>query len=392
VIRAAVTNHGGKVSGLMVPNLNAQADLIKRAIQESGLPPEQITYLEGHGTGSELGDAIEVRALSKAFAAGTDKRGYCALASLKSNFGHLEGASGIAGLTKVLLQLQHGQIVPSLHSQQYNPLIDFGATPFRVPQQLEAWAQPRLPQDCEGAERPRAAGLGSFGAGGANAYVIIEEYVAKPPTAPRPGAAPATPAMVLLSAQTRAALRASAEALLAFLGEQPDTALEDLAYTLQVGRVPMAARLGMLASTIPELQQRLRDFLADRIVAPEICVGQAVDPPADNARRAPVAVDAEACGKLLQEFVAGADFEWEKLYEDGRARRIGLPVYPFARTKYWLTKALPVAPTAAERTSVSDVGDPVDQILGQVVGKTLSIDEATTLLSKRLSRSAGPLN
>ena len=173
-------NHGGKTNGYIGAQPAAQAEVIRRALAEAGVDPRHVSYIEAHGTGTKLGDPIEIAALTKAFHEGAPSResresrdtGFCLIGSAKSNIGHCESAAGIAGVTKVLLQMKHGAIVPSLHSRKLNPHINFGATPFVVVQTLRAWEPPVV----DGQPRPRIAGISSFGAGGSNAHVLIEEY------------------------------------------------------------------------------------------------------------------------------------------------------------------------------------------------------------------------
>ena len=172
VIRGSALNHGGKTNGYTVPNPQAQTAVIRRALEKAGVEPRQISYVEAHGTGTKLGDPIEIAALSNAFRAETPETGFCAIGSVKSNIGHCESAAGIAGLTKVLLQMQHRRLVPSLHSSVLNPGIDFGASPFTVQRRLDEWRRPLVDEE----EMPRIAGLSSFGAGGSNAHFIVEEY------------------------------------------------------------------------------------------------------------------------------------------------------------------------------------------------------------------------
>ncbi|HEX8672987.1 MAG TPA: polyketide synthase, partial [Longimicrobium sp.] len=176
VIKATSVNHGGKTNGYTVPNPNAQAELIRRALERSGVDPRAVSYVEAHGTGTSLGDPIEIAGLAKAFAAFTPDTGFCAIGSAKSNIGHCESAAGIAGLTKVLLQLKHKELVPSLHAHTLNPHIDFDATPFRVQRTLQPWDRPRVTRDGRTHEVPRIAGISSFGAGGANAHLVVQEY------------------------------------------------------------------------------------------------------------------------------------------------------------------------------------------------------------------------
>jgi len=201
LIRGSALNHGGKTNGYTVPNPQAQAGAISRALKESRIDARQIGYIEAHGTGTKLGDPIEIAALNKAFQSYTQDTGFCLIGSAKSNIGHCESAAGIAGLTKVLLQMRHRQIVPSLHSERLNPHIDFDKSPFVVNQSLRDWDAPVV----DGRVLPRIAGISSFGAGGSNAHMLIEEYNA-------PVEQPVTHAqvVVVLSARTAEQLRQKA--------------------------------------------------------------------------------------------------------------------------------------------------------------------------------------
>ncbi|TAL41443.1 MAG: polyketide synthase of type I, partial [Methylovulum sp.] len=172
VIKGSAINHGGKTNGYSVPNPNAQQRVIAKALQEAGIDPRAVSYIEAHGTGTPLGDPIEITGLTKAFGQSSADKPYCWIGSAKSNIGHAESAAGIAGVTKVLLQMQHGQIAPSLHSERLNPHIDFAATPFIVNQQLRDWQRPVV----DGKLMTRIAGVSSFGAGGSNVHLVIEEY------------------------------------------------------------------------------------------------------------------------------------------------------------------------------------------------------------------------
>ncbi|PEU21766.1 hypothetical protein CN526_26225, partial [Bacillus wiedmannii] len=177
IIKGTAINHGGKTNGYTVPNPNAQANVIGRAFKEAGIDPRTVSYIEAHGTGTALGDPIEITGLTKTFQEYTQDKQFCAIGSAKSNIGHCESAAGIAGITKILLQLKHKQLVPSLHSKVLNPNIDFSNTPFVVQQELAEWERPVLEINGGTKEYPRIAGISSFGAGGSNAHVVIEEYI-----------------------------------------------------------------------------------------------------------------------------------------------------------------------------------------------------------------------
>ncbi|MCP5003294.1 MAG: SDR family NAD(P)-dependent oxidoreductase, partial [Planctomycetes bacterium] len=183
LIRGSAENHGGRANSLTAPNPKAQAALLKAAYKKSGLDPRTISYIEAHGTGTELGDPIEINGLKAAFNELNKEFGYdaaktahCGIGSVKSNIGHLELAAGVAGVIKVLLQFKHRKLVSTLHCKEINPYIDLKDTPFYILRESSDW--PRL-KDGSGREMPRRAGVSSFGFGGSNAHVVLEEYIAK---------------------------------------------------------------------------------------------------------------------------------------------------------------------------------------------------------------------
>ncbi|HVR06849.1 MAG TPA: beta-ketoacyl synthase N-terminal-like domain-containing protein [Thermoanaerobaculia bacterium] len=231
VIRgSAINNDGSHKVGFTAPSVDGQADVISAALAVAGLGPGAIGYVEAHGTGTALGDPIEVAALNRVFGAAAAAGARCPLGSLKGNLGHLDVASGVAGLIKTILALEHRQIPKSLHFERPNPRIDFAGGPFFVNAELREWP---------GGGTPRRAGVSSFGIGGTNAHVILEE--APPPaasTAGRPWQ------LLVLSAKTAAALEQATANLSHHLAARhpqgpatPEaTFLADVAHTLQTGR------------------------------------------------------------------------------------------------------------------------------------------------------------
>ncbi|MBV9493611.1 MAG: SDR family NAD(P)-dependent oxidoreductase, partial [Acidobacteria bacterium] len=347
VIRGSALSHGGKTNGYSVPNPQAQASAISRALSEAKIDARHVSYLEAHGTGTKLGDPIEIAALSKVFRRHTEEKAFCRIGSAKSNIGHCESAAGIAGLTKVLLQMQHRQIVPSLHSAKLNPNIDFPETPFVVNQSLTEWEQPIV----EGRQLPRIAGISSFGAGGSNVHLIVEEY-AKPIAT----AKPLTEAVIVLSAKTPEQLRQKAADLLAFvLPRQEDVDLSALAYTLQTGREAMSQRLGFVVRSHAELVASLQSFVAGE--SHDLHQGEPKrnDPTlsllsddADFQQTVEKWIVGRKYAKLLELWVKGLDVDWTRFYGDAKPQRISLPAYPFARERYWIdVAAAPLATTNA---------------------------------------------
>lgn len=177
-IKGTAINSGGKASGFTVPSPIAQSNVMKEVYEKSGIDAQSVSYIETHGTGTSLGDPIEINGLMKLFPKVTTKKQYCSIGSVKSNIGHLEGAAGIASITKVILQMQHNLLVPSLHSKQLNPYIDFENSPFYVQQEVSEWKETMYEKDNVICKAPRRAGISSFGAGGSNAHVLLEQYLA----------------------------------------------------------------------------------------------------------------------------------------------------------------------------------------------------------------------
>jgi amino acid adenylation domain-containing protein len=224
VIKGTAVNHdGGRKVSYLAPSVEGQARVIASALATADVHPDTISFVEAHGTATPIGDPIEVEALTRVYRTFTQRRQYCAIGSIKGNFGHATTAAGIAGVLKVVLAMRHRKIPPTLHFKTPNPRIDFASSPFFVNDRLVDWA----PQGMS-----RRASVSSFGFCGTNAHVVLEE-----PPASQATSAPARPAqLVLMSARTRAALDATAERLSASLSGASPSELADAAYTTQVGR------------------------------------------------------------------------------------------------------------------------------------------------------------
>ena len=219
---SAINNDGSSKVGYTAPSVDGQAKVIARALAMADIDPETVSYIEAHGTGTALGDPIEIAALTQAFRASTDKKGFCAIGSVKTNIGHLNAAAGVTGLIKTVLALKHKMIPPSLHFEQPNPQIDFANSPFYVNTTLSDW---------QAGEHPRRAGVSSFGIGGTNAHVVLEE------APPREASESSRPWQVLmLSAKTPSALETATANLAEHFKQHPEVNLADVAYTLQMGR------------------------------------------------------------------------------------------------------------------------------------------------------------
>ncbi|MFH0348563.1 SDR family NAD(P)-dependent oxidoreductase [Bacillus vallismortis] len=272
VIKGSSVNHGGKTNGYTVPNPNAQGNLIMEALQKSNVSPDEISYIEAHGTGTSLGDPIEISGLTKAFH-NLSKKDKFPIGSVKSNIGHLESAAGIAALTKVLLQMKHKKIVPSIHSEPLNPNIDFEHSPFYVPKQLEEWAQPTVLKDGEKVTVPRIAGISSFGAGGSNAHLIVQEYE-QDITSNQIGN---DPQLILLSAKDKDRLKKKARQLIEFLTNE-DTPSNTGNHTdktvtmsrLQAEIVDIVSKVMGVVKKDIDINENITDYITDHMNLSEI--------------------------------------------------------------------------------------------------------------------------
>ncbi|MCS6806446.1 MAG: SDR family NAD(P)-dependent oxidoreductase [Blastocatellia bacterium] len=306
LIRATAINQDGRTNGITVPNEQAQAAMLREACQQAGIAPEQIQYIEAHGTGTLVGDPIEANALGQVLSANRPDGDYCRVGSVKTNIGHLEAGSGIAGLIKTALALHHGMIPPNLHFNTPNPYINFEQLKLRIQDRLEPW-----PQNGGG---PRLAGVNSFGFGGTNAHVLLQGFedhrrqtsevkhqksnitsqtsdislqtvqsISSRPSdvsgrqeqhAAAHAEAP-LPILVPLSARSPEALKALAQSYVTFLREQAGAiSLAELAYNLSHRRTHHDYRLTIVAETIDELIAQLEAFVAGE-TRPAMRVGQA---------------------------------------------------------------------------------------------------------------------
>ncbi|MES2824531.1 MAG: SDR family NAD(P)-dependent oxidoreductase [Pseudomonadota bacterium] len=261
VVKGTAENHGGRTNSLTAPNPKSQAAVIKKAVSDADIDFSRVSYIECHGTGTELGDPVEIKGLKTVandLLEDRDSNQICKLGSIKSNIGHLEYAAGAVGLIKVVLQMQHKKIARSLHCDQINPYIDLAGTPFAVAQSACDW------QVAPG--QTRIAGVSSFGFGGVNAHIILEEFQELPVAPEDSENDPDQQQLLIISARNE-------ESLIDYVAQFPDfiktmhkssTTLKRMAYTLQTGRSEMQERVVFVAKSIDEWAEQLDTFLQEK--------------------------------------------------------------------------------------------------------------------------------
>lgn len=322
VILGSAVNHDGRASGLTVPNGSAQQSLIRQALQQSRVTPNQVSYIETHGTGTALGDPIEANALAEVFAERPIHQPLM-LGAVKTNIGHTEAAAGIAGLIKTVLALHHQEIPANLHFQKPNPQIDWQALPLKVPTTAIPW-----PQQAS----PRIAGVSAFGFSGTNAHLVVADrpvtLPAEIPVAPEADPVASTLQLFTLSAKTEAALRELIDRYCRYLQQHPDTDLVQLCYTTYFGRCHWNYRLAILASSIAEVQQKLTQLTLGQQPA-NLLQGRTVP-----AAELPPPVDTSPSAWAAY-YIQGGSLEDAPLFPRYRPK-LSLPTYPFQRQTYRL--------------------------------------------------------
>ena len=373
VLLGSAVNQDGRTSSITTPNSLSQQAVIKQALENSKIEPEKVSYLESHGTGTSLGDLMELEALSSVFSYNKQ----LILGAVKTNIGHLESASGIASLIKTILALQKSTIPANLHLKQSNNQIDWQNLPFILPQNNLPW---------EKTEVPRIAGVSAFGFSGTNAHVIVSEVIEtdRNQTIVRPDSN-----LFTLSARNKPALQQLLKKYVDYLSKNPNLNLEDICLTVNIGRSHFNHRLALTATSTKELQTKLTQFLEGETPQelwqgkvslnnqPQVMVidssdGQnslltlaksliidsvndldeaeiyweISDRPSLQSRQNQIVIFTKInhelddwqllTSGLAQLYVLGVAIDWKTVAQNFGGNRITLPTYPFQRQTYWL--------------------------------------------------------
>ncbi|MDI1352037.1 MAG: beta-ketoacyl synthase N-terminal-like domain-containing protein, partial [bacterium] len=393
IIKASAVNHGGKAQSLTAPNAKAQSDLLINAYTQANIDLDTISYIETHGTGTALGDPVEIEGLKQAFGVllGEKYKDHqIGLGSVKTNIGHLEPASGIAGVMKLILAMSHKQLPGILHFNELNPFIDFKDTPFYLVKETQAWT--RL-TDKKGIELPLRAGVSSFGFGGTNAHLVIEEGIGQQKQmyhAQKPYY------LITLSAKKNESLLQKITDLLHWLARQKDpVSLMALSFTLSVGRAHFNYRSALVVQSVDELIQALT--LLVNLEIPEYYIsnegqtcsmqGPVFDEIYQSAINGLLRPEDEPHYRhklyiLADLYTKHYDIEWDKLFAGQLPQRIAaLPSYPFIKKRYWFD--LELITSQSQKSMTPNIITKIDQ--------TIATDEVLAYLQAIFAEKLGTL-
>lgn len=320
-------NQDGKTNGITAPSVSSQMELERDVYKKFTIHPESISYVEMHGTGTKLGDPIELEALSTVFQEQTAKKNFCGLGSVKSNIGHTSAAAGIASVQKVLLSMKYKKLAPTLNVNHPNEHFDFEASPFYINKTLKPWDTP--------AGKYRRAGVSSFGFSGTNAHLVIEEY----PSDLRM-ARPDKRVLFVLSAASNEQLIRYATNIKEYIVANEEINLSDMAYTLQVGRQEMEHRFAFIVVSRETASDILEEFIRTGVSSGtfigKVQTGAARFLQNITTERLKELFEAEALEEIARFWVNGVMIKWSLLYGKNKPYRMSLPTYPFAPEEYWV--------------------------------------------------------
>ncbi|CAM4502149.1 condensation domain-containing protein [Paenibacillus typhae] len=365
VVKGTAVNQDGASIGITAPNVVAQTEVIVKAWRDAGIEPETISYIESHGTGTNLGDPIEINGIHAAFQKFTDRKQFCGIGSLKSNIGHLYDCAGIAGMLKLVLSLQHREIPASIHFTTPNRKIDFLNSPIYLVNRKKKWEK----------NFPLRAGISSFGFSGTNCHIVVEE-------APRLQGSPtvegASPEVFTLTANSKRTLIRYIDRYYQFLTDHEDIDLKNLCYSANTGRSIHSFRIAMIVESIAELKEYLNRLIGG--VLDDYRDGKGPIFYGDKETKKSTNTDiSDHLVKLAQAYTEGENIRWLGLYNKKHRYTIPLPTYPFERERCWI--------------SIPDSDDSVSKAVGgfSLEGKANSemYSETEYLLGKIWSEELG---
>jgi acyl transferase domain-containing protein len=326
VIRGSAVNHNGRSSSLVAPHGPSQQTLIRQALENAGVEASQVSYVEVQGTGTSLGQPIEVEALGAVYCKNRTQDNPLVISSVKTNIGHLEAASGMASLIKVILAMQHQKIPPHLHFHRPNPYIDWDKLPVKVPTELLPW---------KSGEDKRFAGVSAFGFSGTNAHILLESA----PLKEHPKSSKSGLQLLTLSAKTQESLVELTKQYVKYLGSHLELNLGDICFTANTRRSHFQYRLAVIASSTDELANKLSAFIVGKEVE-GLVKGKAISSSEFDLSSLDILTnDREKFLTLLaSSYISGAKIDWSIVNKDDSCQFLQLPNYPWQRQRYWVDK------------------------------------------------------
>lgn len=321
VIKGSAVNSDGSSNGITAPNPEAQASVIAEAWRKAGIDPEKLNFIETHGTGTKLGDPIEVTGISHAFSEFTSKKQFCALGAVKTNIGHLEATSGMAGLIKAILCVKHRQLPANIHFTKQNPFIDFDNSPVYVNTKLKAWAP---------SEGMLTAGISSFGISGTNCHVVLEEYQYAAEEEVKDA-----PSLLFISAKNEESLKGVLSKYSQYLADCPYS-LADICFSSAIARNHYSHRLAIIATSIFDLKDKIDRYLSGR---------EQVDSQHDsslfyhnltlNRGWSTQLQLTEEFAHILTLYFSAQHVDWKRILAHKSGRKVPLPTYSFLPKRHW---------------------------------------------------------
>ncbi len=350
VIKGSAINQDGTSVGITAPNGLAQTELLVDAWTSAGVNPESISYIEAHGTGTKLGDPIEIESLQEAFEKFTPKKNFCAISSVKSNIGHLLECAGVVGLIKASLSLQKEKLAPNVHFNMPNHRINFEDTALFVNDKLTSWNKNGVNRFC---------GVSAFGFSGTNCHVVLEEA---PTVRNAENNTSGIPSLLTISAKSEEQIQQIATDYLLFINKNPEATLNDICYTANTGRGQFEYRLVVIANKLSDVQEKLKSVSKGQYECENVFYKhfRIVDESKTTLEDSEITdglkrkLTGEALAILLNGagnfgndmlldiihlYLKGADINWELLYEGQTPKRLHLPVYPFDKNRCWVKKS-----------------------------------------------------
>lgn len=336
IIKGSAVNQDGRSSSLSAPNPSAQEELLIAAWEDANIQPESIAYLEAHGTGTRLGDPVEINGIQRAFSKYTDKRQFCAIGSVKSNIGHLDHAAGVAGLVKAIMALKHQVLPPTLHFNRPNRSIRLEETAVYVNDRMQVWPRGNTPRHC---------GVSSFGLSGTNCHIVLEE----------------APSLVLskvdhtesnhlftLSTRDEDTMHRLIREYVDFLETKAELSrLADICYTVNTGRGRYACRLAVVASSKEDLLAKLKGIATDPKQSSQSMQGVHYNCAVQGEEFRIVEIQDRRIKCAVESYMSEHEVDWEQLYEGIDVKKVSLPTYPFSAERRWVV--------AKEETSQPEV-------------------------------------